>query len=149
MSYEMKMTTCELQFGLCFCGMFSVSDLTGCHSIFPSRKPAYFCNLLSAYGIFVDLQYLIWGFSTPVLLTFGAQISLFLWSYPMCCSERQQYVCSMLRHLLFLPHPKWLIKSSILLQRSLGKYLFLYPLMLPVIFSVSSVAQLCPTLCDP
>ena len=79
MSYEMKMTTCELQLGLCFCGMFSVSDLTGCHSIFPSRKPAYFCNLLSAYGIFVDLQYLIWGFSTQALLTFGAQISLLLW----------------------------------------------------------------------
>lgn len=47
------------------------------------------------------------------------------------------------RHLLFLPHPKWIIKSSMLLQRSLGKYLFLYPLMLPVIFQCSLWVELC------
>lgn len=34
MSYEMKMTTWDLQFGLCFCEIVSVKHMSGHHSIF-------------------------------------------------------------------------------------------------------------------
>lgn len=80
MSYEMKMTTCELQFGLCFCGIFSVSDMTGCYSVFSSRRSGLFLQSLVCLWNFCRYSLSNLGFLNPSSIDIWGQISLFfLW----------------------------------------------------------------------
>jgi hypothetical protein len=46
MSYEMKMTTWDLQFGLCFCKIVSIKDMSQCHSIFSDMRAGLFPSSL-------------------------------------------------------------------------------------------------------
>lgn len=65
MNYEMKVTTCVLQFGLCFCGIFSVSDMTECRSIFPSRRSGLFLPSLVCLWNFCGYSLPNLGFLNP------------------------------------------------------------------------------------
>lgn len=46
MSHEMKMTTWDVQFGLCFSEILSINDMTGCHSVCPNMRSGLFLRLL-------------------------------------------------------------------------------------------------------
>lgn len=85
MSCEMKMTTWDLQFGLCFREIVSINDMSGCHCIFSKRRAGLFLRSLVCVWNFCRYSLSKLGFSISPLSTFGGQVIVFCGDCPMHC----------------------------------------------------------------
>lgn len=106
MNYEMTLTTCTLQVGLCFCEIFSVNDMTGHHSILPNLRSGLFLRSLVCLWNFVHTLSKSGFLNLSTIDILGPGDS-FLWGHLWFLFSRYQK---------YLPPPKKFTTKSVFRQ---------------------------------